>query len=67
MSIFIDFFNHFQYNFYLFTNEIELFNYFLSPWNQFCQDDSDSDDEFGYKKLIKRHFDHNIKPNLALD
>ena len=43
----------------------ELFNGFLSCWNQFCHDDLDFNDDFGAKMLIKWQFESNFKRNLA--
>ena len=43
------------------------FRSLLSPRNRFCPDESDSDDKFRSKKLIKSRFDKDIKQNLALD
>ena len=39
---------------------------FLSCWNQFFRDNSDSDDQFGSKKLIKSQFDHNLSQFFML-
>ena len=47
-------------------DRIKKFNGILSRWNQFCHDDSDSDDEFGSKNLIKRLSESDSSQNLAL-
>ena len=68
--MYFDFFDHFQYNlisFRLKSIDFELFNLFLSSWNQFRHNNSNSGDKFRSKKLIKSRFDHDISQFGDLD
>ena len=49
-----------------FLKEFEIFKGFLSCLNLFRRDNLDLDDKFRLKKLIKRRFKSDSKPNLGL-